>query len=97
MSCLYIAALWSSAGKGLISMMPCVLCSLVLCHFPKCVPVHMRIKGEVGAVKLVKALKYNILLTILLWIFLRFLLSYVCYALVRVCLYVPCGHPLGKG
>ena len=23
------------------------------CHFPKCVLVHIRIKGEVGAVKLV--------------------------------------------
>ena len=26
-----------------------------------------------------------------------FLLSCVCYAVVRVCLYVPCGHVLGKG
>ena len=26
-----------------------------------------------------------------------FLLSCVCYAFVRVCLYVPCGHLLGKG
>ena len=50
-----------------------VLCSLVVtcweradllavvyvlfCHFPKCVLVHMRIKGEVGAVKLVQALQ----------------------------------------
>ena len=25
----------------------------VFCHFPKCVLVHIRIKGEVGAVKLV--------------------------------------------
>ena len=24
-------------------------------------------------------------------------LSFVCYAFVRVCLYVPCGHLLGKG
>ena len=23
----------------------------VFCHFPKCVPVHIRIKGEVGAGK----------------------------------------------
>ena len=40
-----------------------VPCSLVVtclavvfvefCHFPKCVLVHIRIKGEVGAVKLV--------------------------------------------
>ena len=26
-----------------------------------------------------------------------FFLSSVCYAFVRVCLYVPCGHLLGKG
>ena len=26
---------------------------VVLCHFPKCVLVNIRIKGEVGAVKLV--------------------------------------------
>ena len=29
-----------------------VVCN-VFCHFPKCVLVHIRIKGEVGAVKLV--------------------------------------------
>ena len=29
-----------------------VMC-VVLCHFPKCVLVHIRIKGEVGAMKLV--------------------------------------------
>ena len=33
---------------------------------------------------------------LLLWIFSVFL-SCVCYPLVRVCLYVPCGHLLGKG
>ena len=26
---------------------------VVFCHFPKCFQVHIRIKGEVGAVKLV--------------------------------------------
>ena len=33
------------------------------------------------------------------YIFLDFMffLSCVCYAFVRVCLYVPCGHLLGKG
>ena len=29
----------------------------------------------------------------ILWFF----LSCVCYAFVRVCLFVPCGHLLGKG
>ena len=33
---------------------------------------------------------------LLLWIF-YVLLSCVCYAFVRVCLYVPCGHLLGNG
>ena len=33
---------------------------------------------------------------LLLWIFYVFL-SYVCYAFVCVCLYMPCGHLLGKG
>ena len=28
---------------------------------------------------------------------LLFFLSCVCYASVQVCLYVPCGHLLGKG
>ena len=41
--------------EGLISWLSSVLCFLVLCHFPKCVSlVHIRIKGEVGAAKLVK-------------------------------------------
>ena len=33
---------------------------VVFCHFPKCVLVHIRIKGEVGNVKPVKALQLNI-------------------------------------
>ena len=34
---------------------------------------------------------------LLLWIFYVFVLSFVCYVFVRVCLYVLCGHLLGKG
>ena len=34
---------------------------------------------------------------LLLWIFYVFVLSYVCYVFVSVCLYVLCGHLLGKG
>ena len=34
---------------------------------------------------------------LLFWTFMGFFLSCVCYAFVRVCLYVPCGHLLGKG
>ena len=33
----------------------------------------------------------------LFWIFYVFVLSCVCYVFVRVCLYVLCGHLLGKG
>ena len=29
-----------------------VVMFVVFCHFPKCVLVHIRIKGQVGAVKL---------------------------------------------
>ena len=53
LSCLFLVAFWSPAGKGLTSWLSCVLCCLVFCHFPKCVLVHIRIKGEAGAVKLV--------------------------------------------
>ena len=34
---------------------------------------------------------------LLMWIFYVFVLSCVCYVFVRVCLYVLCGHLLGKG
>ena len=43
----FLAALWSPAEKGLSSRLSCVLCFLVLFHFPKCILVHFRIKGEV--------------------------------------------------
>ena len=73
---------------------------VVFCHFPKCVLVHIRIKGEVGAVKngLSPPVKYftdRSKAVLLLWIFYVFL-SCVCYAFVRICLFVPCGHLMGK-
>ena len=46
--CLFLLALWSPAGKGLTSW---IMCCVLL--FPKCVLVYIRIKGEVGAIKLV--------------------------------------------
>ena len=51
LSCLFIAALWSHAWMELTSWLPCVLWFLVFCHFPKCVLVHIRIGGGVGAVR----------------------------------------------
>ena len=67
-----------------------------------CVLIHIWIKGEVGA--LWNWFKPSS--KIFYWPFQGgtsfvdlscFFLSYVCYAFVRVCLYVPCGHLLGKG
>ena len=46
MSFLLFVALWSPVGKGLTPW-------LLFCHFPKYILVHIRIKGEVGALKLV--------------------------------------------
>ena len=34
LSCLFNAALWSPAGKGLASWLSCVWSSVVFCHFP---------------------------------------------------------------
>ena len=66
-----------------------------------CVLIHIWIKGEVGAVKPDLALKQNILLTVPRRYFFcgsfMFFLSCACYAFVCVCLYVSCGHLLGKG
>ena len=34
LSCLFIAALWSPAGKGPTTWISCMRCLLVFCHFP---------------------------------------------------------------
>ena len=47
-------AFWSAAGKELTSRLSCFV---VLCHVHKYVLDYIRIKGEVGAVKLVLALQ----------------------------------------
>ena len=44
----------------------------------------------------VKYFTDNSMAALLLWIIYIFL-SFVCFACVRVCLFVPCGHLLGKG
>ena len=36
--CLFLAALWSPAGKGLTSWLSCMWCFLVFCHFPTWCP-----------------------------------------------------------
>ena len=81
---LFHVALWSPAGKGLTFWLPCLFC---LVTFPNmCWPtseLRARLADRSKAV-------------LLLWIF-RVFLSCVYYAFVCVCLYVPCGHLLGKG
>ena len=55
LSCLFLEALWSHAGKRAdLLAFSCVPFSLLFCHFPKCALVHIRINGEVGAVNMLK-------------------------------------------
>ena len=63
---------------------------VVFCHFLKYVLVHIIIKD---AVKLVRALQCNILLTVPRRSF--FFGSFMFVSVL--CLYVLCGHLLGKG
>ena len=70
--------------------------------FNLCVLIDILTKGEAGATlnrfkPLVKYFTVRSKEVLLLWIFYVFLSFSVCYAFVRVCLYVPCGHLLGKG
>ena len=44
--CSLVVTCWERAGLLAVII-------VVLCYFPKCVVVHIRIKGEVGTVKLV--------------------------------------------
>ena len=44
--CSFVVTYWERADLLAVLI-------VVFCHFPKCVLVHFRIKGEVGAVKLV--------------------------------------------
>ena len=48
--CLFLIALWSPAGKR-ADLLAVVF--VMFCRLPKCALVHIRIKGEVGSVKLV--------------------------------------------
>ena len=69
------------------------LLAVVFCHFPKCVLVHIRIKGEVGALKRVLALQYFFLLTVkdvdVIYV--------LCFSCFRVFSLLSCVHLLGKG
>ena len=96
MTCLFFVALWSPAGKGLTSWLSCVLCFVT---FPKVswstsesrVLLRVRIKPSSkifywpfqGGTSFVDLLCFCSVLCLL------------CF--VRICLYVLCGHLLGKG
>ena len=63
-----------------------------------CVLIHIWTKGEVGApLNLFKPSSQIFYWPFQGGTFYVFFLSCVCYAFVCVCLYVPCGHLLGKG
>ena len=61
-----------------------------------CVSFYMCLVCENGLSPPVKYFTDRSKAVLLLWIFYVFV-SCVCYAFVSVCLYVPCGHLLGKG
>ena len=58
---------------------------------------HCRLTINGGSGAPVKYFTDRSEVVLLLWIFYVFVLSYVCYVFVRVCLFVLCGHLLGKG
>ena len=67
-----------------------------------CVLIHIWTKSEVGTP--LNRLKHSSKIftdrskaVLFCGSFMGFFLFCVCYAFVRVCLYVPCGHLLGKG
>ena len=92
--CLFFVALWSPAGKGLTSWLPCVV---VFFHFPKCILVHIRIKGEVGISPPVKCFTDRSKMVLLLWIFYVFSvlgLLCLCMRLFICALWSPAGKGL---
>ena len=83
LSCLFLVALWSPAGKGLTSWLSSLLRFVT---FQKCVLVHIRIKGEVGAMKLTVSRRYFFCGSFVLF------MSCVCYTFAsdQCCLVVTC-------
>ena len=96
--CLFLVALWSPAGKGLTSLLSCLLSFIT---FPNVSWSTSELRAMFAPLNRFKP-SSNIFsdrskAVLLLWIFYVFVLSCVCYVFVRVCLYVLCGHLLGKG
>ena len=97
LSCLFLVVTYWERANLLAVMF------VVFCRFPKCVLVHIRIKGEVGALEtgLSPPIKYftdSSKGVLLLWIVYVFFLPCICYAFVCVCLLcLVVGHLLEKG
>ena len=98
LSCLFHVALWSPAGKGLTSWLLCLLCFVTFQNVPWSTSELMARLAPWNWFKPSSKIFY--------WPFqcgtsfedlYVFVLSCICYVFVRVCLYVLCGHLLGKG
>ena len=99
LSWLFLVALLPPAGKELTSWLLCLLCFVT---FPSVTWSTPELRVRLAQWNWFKPspppVKYftDHSKAVLLWIFYVFL-SCVCYVFVRVCLYVLCGHLLGKG
>ena len=98
LSCLFLVALWSPAGKGLTSWLSCSLCFVT---FPNVSWSTTELRAGLAPWKWLKPSSKIFLLTVSMRYFFcasfMLFLSCVCYAFVCVCLLMPCGHLLGKG
>ena len=95
---LFLVALWPPAGERLMSWLLCLLCFVT---FPNMFWSPSELRARLAPWNWFKPSS-----KIFYWPFqggssfvdlLCFFLSCVCYAFVRVCLFVPYGHLLGKG
>ena len=94
LSCLVLVALWLPAGKGLTPWVSCFATFPIVSWSTS--ELRRGWRRETGLSPPVKYFTDRSKAVLLLWIFYVFL-SCVCYAFVRVYLFVPCGHVFGKG
>ena len=96
--CLLLVALLSPDGQGLTSWLSCLLCFVT---FPMYHGTHQN-KGrgwrrETGLSPPVKCFLLTVTMRYFFSGSFMLFLSCVCYAFMRVCVLMPCGHLLGKG
>ena len=85
LSCLFLVALWSPAGKELASWLLFLLCFVASPNVGRETDLSPPAKHFTDRSKAV----------LLLWIFYGFFLSRL-IMLMHICLLMPCGHLLGK-